>query len=394
MPPARRTTSAATAGDRPGAIRATSPVPASAGRGSTVSQAVATRRSSSTSIWCGVRRVTAIRQCAAMAGSAPRVGRSTHCRSSSSNSPLRTRERTASASSAWSCVGSRTFTARASANPGTARSMASPPPAKTGPRKDSPRRRRMVVRPMPGPPASTTSPGSASAARAVTSGSAGRSAGWSPASPRTGLPSPSAGTNMGSCAGRIFVVWSPQRQRAYIRLPGGIIMSDGYDTGTDHDPYHDDPSGHDHHDPSHDPSHDPHNDPYGHDATVVTADYGHGTETLIDTNKDGYADVVDIDADGDGDIDAEYSHTFGSGHQLNTLAVDTNNDGRPDLVEFDRNHDGHVDQGDLDRNYDGHVDTVHYTDPSHNPLSGLSDSGHGSHGTHDTHGSPNPYAAS
>ena len=49
---------------------------------------------------------------------------------------------------------------------------------------------------------------------------------------------------------------------------------------------------------------------------------------------------------------------FGPGHQLDTLAVDTNHDGRPDLVEFDRNHDGHVDEVDLDRNHDGQVDEV------------------------------------
>ena len=42
---------------------------------------------------------------------------------------------------------------------------------------------------------------------------------------------------MGSCVGRIFVVWSPYRTAHVHPTPGGTIMSDGYD----------DPSGHDDH---------------------------------------------------------------------------------------------------------------------------------------------------
>src|SRR5205823_2511507 len=78
------------------------------------------------------------------------------------------------------------------------------------------------------PAVTTTSPGSASAAVAVTSASAGRSTGRS-AAPGTVLSSLSAGTNMGSRAGRIFVLWIPHRQASGHPTSGRNIMSDGYD---------------------------------------------------------------------------------------------------------------------------------------------------------------------
>src|SRR2546423_4824960 len=161
--------------------------------------------------------------------------------------------------------------------------MASPPPAKPGPRKDSARRRSAVLRPIPGPPVSTTRPGSASAAVAAARRSPGRSAGWSPAAPSTDHPSPLAGTNMGSCAGRIFVVWIPHRTARGHPTPGRDIMSDGYDGDTGHDSYseHDHNESHDHYESHDHNSHGSHEDPYGHGshedpsgATVVTADFG------------------------------------------------------------------------------------------------------------------------
>src|SRR5262249_19282211 len=163
-------------------------------------------------------------------------------------------------------------------------------------------------------------------------------------------PPPSAGTNMGSCVGRIFVVWIRAAHQRGHPTPGGPIMSDGYDPTPDHDDYghYDDPS-HDDHGAS---IHDVH-----HDHTLTVA-YGHGTETLIDHDGDGYVDEVDIDVDGNGHVDGVLTHTVGGGHVLDTLAVDTTGDGKADLIEYDRNHDGQPDEIDADRNGDGKVDLI------------------------------------
>jgi hypothetical protein len=143
------------------------------------------------------------------------------------------------------------------------------------------------------------------------------------------------------------------------------------------------------------------------DADTVTAQYGTGTETLVDTDHDGYANEVIVHPD-DGGPDEYFTHSFGPGHQLDTVSLDYNHDGQPDVVEADTDHDGHIDTIDVDRNHDGIVDevvhldaaghvaevdlddnfdgkpdaeitssghdgvldTVHYDDPAHSPLAG------------------------
>jgi len=68
-----------------------------------------------------------------------------------------------------------------------------------------------------------------------------------------------------------------------------------------------------------------------HDSADINADYGHGTETSYDTNRDGYADELLVHP-GDGGPDEVLTHSIGSGHELDTIGVDTNHDGRLDEV--------------------------------------------------------------
>ncbi|HKT05446.1 MAG TPA: hypothetical protein VJT31_38500 [Rugosimonospora sp.] len=98
------------------------------------------------------------------------------------------------------------------------------------------------------------------------------------------------------------------------------------------------------------------------DADAITADYGTGTETLVDTNHDGYADEVILHQDGG--PDEYFTHSFGDGHELDTVALDYNHDGQPDAVAADTDHDGHIDTIDVDRNHDGIVDEVIHLDPA------------------------------
>jgi hypothetical protein len=160
-------------------------------------------------------------------------------------------------------------------------------------------------------------------------------------------------------------------------------MSDGYDPGHDghDDPYGHD-SGHENADP-YGPSQEDTNDPYG-SPIVQTADFGpDGSETVVDENHDGYADAV-LFADGDGHVNTVFTHSFGPGHQLDTMAVDTNGDGRPDLLAFDHHHTGRPDEVLMDRSEDGHgvvdfkdtngdgtFDTVTYADPFQGPQEAL-----------------------
>lgn len=68
------------------------------------------------------------------------------------------------------------------------------------------------------------------------------------------------------------------------------------------------------------------------------------TETLIDSNGDGEADVVLIDSDGNGRFD--------------TAMLDSDADGRTNATLVDTDGDGRFDLGELDSDGDGNVDTV------------------------------------
>ncbi|WP_236077818.1 hypothetical protein [Rhodococcus sp. P1Y] len=68
------------------------------------------------------------------------------------------------------------------------------------------------------------------------------------------------------------------------------------------------------------------------------------TETLIDSNGDGEADVVLIDSDGNGRFD--------------TAMLDSDADGRTNATLVDTDGDGRFDLGELDSDGDGNFDTV------------------------------------
>ena len=91
-----------------------------------------------------------------------------------------------------------------------------------------------------------------------------------------------------------------------------------------------------------------------------------------------------------------FTHSFGAGHELDTMAADTNDDGKADLLAFDHAHDGRPDEVVTDENKDGHFDvdfhdtnndgsfdTVTYGDPFNSPQLDA----------HTGHGEANPYAS-
>ncbi|MFI5840880.1 hypothetical protein ACIA8K_14365 [Catenuloplanes sp. NPDC051500] len=99
---------------------------------------------------------------------------------------------------------------------------------------------------------------------------------------------------------------------------------------------------------------------------------GDGFADLIvsDLDSDGTADVISADTDGDGRIDTELYDVDDDGvidagvQDTNSDGVadvfmsDTNHDGAPDVVEVDEDYDGEVDYSVRDTDYDGNADEI------------------------------------
>ncbi len=147
---------------------------------------------------------------------------------------------------------------------------------------------------------------------------------------------------MGSCAGRIFVLWLPTEPDMAVRFSGGTRtqMSEYDDPGTD---YNDGDTGDT-------------GDTSG--ENIIVAEYSDGhVETVGDVNHDGYADFAALDHDGDGHPEVIYTNEYG-GTALDTANYDYNEDGNVDAIVSDRNEDGHADLLQLDRNHDGAIDSI------------------------------------
>ena len=122
---------------------------------------------------------------------------------------------------------------------------------------------------------------------------------------------------MGSCAGRIFVLWLPTEAGMAVR------KGEEDDRGmTDND----------------DASDDGDRDASRDDDLIVAEDAAPAQAPVVDTNDGRLA----VDLDGDGRADA--------------VAVDRNRDGRFDELALDRDRDGRVDMVITDDDFDGHAD--------------------------------------
>jgi hypothetical protein len=161
---------------------------------------------------------------------------------------------------------------------------------------------------------------------------------------------------MGSCAGRIFVLWLPTEAAMAIRFEGRDDrgMSDDGD-GTWDDAGADEAAEDD----------------------VIVAEYSDGSQVaVVDTNQDRLADVVAVDRDGDGTPEVVYTDEHG-GPALDTATFDIDGDGRADAVAIDRDGDGYVDEVDLDRDGDGKIDMIILDDDfDHRPDHLMADPAH------------------
>ncbi len=95
-------------------------------------------------------------------------------------------------------------------------------------------------------------------------------------------------------------------------------------------------------------------------ADLVVSDLdadGNADVISADTNADGKIDTELYDVDDDGVIDAGVQDTNNDG-VADVFMSDTNGDGEPDVVEVDEDYDGVVDYSVRDTDFDGNADEV------------------------------------
>src|SRR5262245_9931557 len=76
--------------------------------------------------------------------------------------------------------------------------------------------------------------------------------------------------------------------------------------------------------------------------TIVEQGADGSTTYIIDSDNDGYADVVAVDADSDGIIDRAFVDTDHD-HKLDTVLVDSDDNGTVDAEYADTDGDGRID---------------------------------------------------
>jgi hypothetical protein len=83
---------------------------------------------------------------------------------------------------------------------------------------------------------------------------------------------------------------------------------------------------------------------------------GYAETQYMDTNADGYHDVVRVDGDLDGTFDTYYADTNLDG-AWDVVVVDGDENGLPETVALDSDYDGYYETAQVDTNGDGLADT-------------------------------------
>src|SRR6187431_1512262 len=69
---------------------------------------------------------------------------------------------------------------------------------------------------------------------------------------------------------------------------------------------------------------------------AILAEFSDGSQSLVvDTDHDGYADIVANDADGDGNPETIFTSNYGDPNVLDTVTVDSDDDGDADAFYSD-----------------------------------------------------------